>query len=569
MAEPPFPVPIGMEWDPKKKRFFKAAPKGGPSSQQKSQSRTKKRKARQKEESSSSKGGRATSTEQLSPELKTPTVVTHPRFSSFGHNHANAWQSLRSTAPRMVDVHATQQALVIQQLGQLRHLRTATADMPHGPSPFFNRRLVGIHDLNGNDRFGSILFFMSWNGFVYSIDTSQMHSTGTTEVALHLAELSWHAPQRPYQDRIPLSPTTLSFRATMADRLLVYAPSETPDCYGLDDDCFAFFASPLELKVYRLSTSASNEQSGRCINVMPDKYHVKILRNWPTGGYITLSMRRLRAQGCLIICVGVGNRICLYRLAVTEDQDGPFGMNYIPSQSKVFRRADSDVMSHDISADGSHVIVGCRNGRVARLPLLFEDGSNDLANKSSRIVESDYLPLRGVGAVTNVKHMSDDEVLLAYSSGNLVSCLLHKPNQAHMVFEGHINSWTLNPPMTIDLRYKVFALAGQDRRVRIWSFDHAQPLGYDSGSIQEEQNKMVIEDDDVDDEMNTFDPHRDSTSTQQKLSQVVFANQVTGLTFCQRFAVSNDEAMQNSTFLPRGVPALAISCGGSEITFFE
>ena len=80
---------------------------------------------------------------------------------------------------------------------------------------------------------------------------------------------------------------------------------------------------------------------------------------------------------------------------------------------------------------------------------------------------------------------------------------------------------------------------------------------------------MIIEDDDMEDEINTFDPHRDSTSTQQKLSQVIFANQITGLAFCQRFAVSNDEAMQNSKFLPRGVPALAISCGGSEITFFE
>ncbi|MCO5599863.1 hypothetical protein L7F22_053970 [Adiantum nelumboides] len=561
MAEPPFPVPIGMEWDPEKKKFFKAAPKGGPSSQRKSFSRKKKRKT----ELSIPHDGKATQTGKSSQQLEIPTL--HPRFSSFGQNHANVWLSLRSAAPRISDIHKTQQTLVIQQLSQLRHFRTATADMPHGPSPFFNRRLVGIHDLNGNDRFGSILFFMSWNGFVYSIDTSQMHPTGKTEVALHLAELSWHAPQRPYQDRIPLSPTTLSFRATMADRLLVYAPSETPDCYGLDDDCFAFFASPLELKVYRLSTSDSNEQSGRCINVMPDKYHLKIPRSWPTGGYITLSMRRFREKGCLIICVGVGNRICLYRIAITEDQVGPFGMNYIPSQSKIFRRVDSDIMSHDISPSGTNVIVGCRNGRVASLPLVFEDGNTDMAYKSGKIAESDYIPLRGVGAVTNVKHMSEEEILLAYSSGSLVSCLLHKPNQAHMVYEGHINSWTLNPPMTIDLRYKVFALAGQDRRVRIWSFDHARPLGYDSNSIQEQHQTM--EEDDIDDEMSSFDPHRDSTSTQQKLSQVTFANQITGLAFCQRFAVSNDEAMQNSTFLPRGVPALAISCGGSEVTFFE
>lgn len=576
MAEPPFPVPMGMEWDPDKKRFFKAAPKGGPSRQQQSQSRTKKGKSEKRTQSSHSQyeGNNSNLSEQDLHDVTTP-ICSH--FSPFKHHHASRWQSLRSTTPRMVDVHSTQHALVAQQLGQLRHCRTATADMPRGPSPLFNQRLVGIHNLIGNEQFGSLLYFMSWNGFVYLIDTSQMHPTGITEVPLHLAELSWHAPQRPYQDRIPLSPTTLSFRATMADRLLVYAPSETPDCYGLDDDCLAFFSSPLELNIYRLTTDASNEQSGRCINVMPDKYHIKIPRNWPTGGCITLSMRRLRDKGQLIVCVGVGNRICLYRLKISGERDSFVGrMDKSFSQSRIFRRAESDIMSHDIHKDGTQVVIGCRNGRVARLSLLFQEGSNenrlngtDFANKSSRLLDSDYIPLRGVGAVTNVKYMTEDEILLAYSSGKLISCLLHKPDKAHMVFHGHINSWTLHPPLTIDLQYKIFALAGQDRRVRIWSFDHSNPLGYDPRLIQD-QDQNYMEEDDVSEDLNSFDPFRDSSINQeQKLSQVIFSNQITGLAFCQRFSVSNDEAMQNSAFLSRGIPALAISCGGSEITFFE
>lgn len=556
MSDPPFAVPVGMEWDPHKRRFFKAVP-GKPAATARVEAEADKVKPGKRH------GGLRTAAVNRPvrpnvPDALSLRLINRPRAGG----HAQVLCGLRSDTPRLGAVQGSQRAVAAQQLSHARFTRTACAYRNDSLMASVNRRLVGIHGLCSSAVLGSLVHLMSWNGHVYLIDTSQMHPDTVTEVTLHLAELSWFAPRRPYQMQMPLSPNTLAFRASMADRLLLHTPVEIPDCYGLDEDCFVSFVSPLELEISRLSTHESSQQGGRSIIVQPEKVKVHIPRSWPRGGYVTLSLRRLVHENTATLCVGVGSNLFVFRVGMAQ-----FSATDQPDKSKLSMRVDSDVIAQDISPSGRHMVVGCRNGRVLRLAIeTAGDGAGASHKSPIKADEKDYLPVRGVGAVTNVKYFSEDEVVLAFSSGKLILLSLQQAITPLLEFEGHINSWTLNPAMAIDLPCRLFALAGQDRRVRIYTLDHAFPLSNSlaNRAASTSANKAATDQED----QKTIDLSCDRPNG-QRLNEVTFANEVTGLTFCQRCGVARDEGMQNATFLPRGVPALAVACGGSEIAFFE
>lgn len=109
--------------------------------------------------------------------------------------------------------------------------------------------------------------------------------------------------------------------------------------------------------------------------------------------------------------------------------------------------------------------------------------------------------------------------------------------------------------MTIDIPHRLLAVAGQDCRVRIWSLDHPLPLHYSKTLYQETFDDTVF----------SFGDAQLSIKT---IQQMTFSAPITALAFCQRRYMANMEAKANVSGLPRGLPALAVSCG-SEIGFFE
>lgn len=135
-----------------------------------------------------------------------------------------------------------------------------------------------------------------------------------------------------------------------------------------------------------------------------------------------------------------------------------------------------------------------------------------------------------------------------------------------MEFFGHVNSWTLHPCMTIDVRLRVIAFAGQDHRVRLWSLDNPYPLqnplshdtttdlSIDVCKLHCREHQWYL---------NTKPVHPPS------IHSIAFSEPVTGLAFCQRRSVSMMEGSQNNRFLPYDTPALAITCGTNDIVFFE
>lgn len=110
--------------------------------------------------------------------------------------------------------------------------------------------------------------------------------------------------------------------------------------------------------------------------------------------------------------------------------------------------------------------------------------------------------------------------------------------------------------MTVEIPHRLLAVAGQDRRVRIWSLDHPLPLHYTTNTLHQERVDQPV-----------FDLFHDELCT-KTLQETTFSAPVTALAFCQRRYMANMETKAFMSPLPRGLPALAVSCG-NEIGFFE
>lgn len=109
--------------------------------------------------------------------------------------------------------------------------------------------------------------------------------------------------------------------------------------------------------------------------------------------------------------------------------------------------------------------------------------------------------------------------------------------------------------MAIDLQYRLLAMTGQDRKVRLWHLDSPFPLE-DRGSFT---NDNVTR---------PFDIANEHLST-CSLQQMTFSNAVTGLTFCARRDILKEAAQSDDFNAESNLPGLAIATSGAEIAFFE
>lgn len=547
--QPPFPAPLGMTWDADKKRFFKAVPGTAVAAVANAATPAKQQRLRQRQARDRQLlHGRNVSDDEaaavaglcLNSNPPSPLPASR-RMLRTGFRHA-----LQSSIPRLSTANSSQHSLAQRHLADLRHVRTAYVGCDPDGFQFCNHQ-VGVRSLQSNDQLGALIFFMTWNKQVTMIDTSSLWPNGNSSVQLHSALTPWTASRRSFQTSpSPSSDQEMRFACSIYE-----ANPDTPDCFAMDKTCFAYFSMRKRLHVQHLDITATGEKLGRTISHVPQRnFTFTIDDKWLEDGIITVSIRALATSGHAITCIGHGREVCIVHSWPTpSSSDGRKAHGLAQYKLK------SDVLSHDFSPDGRRLLVGCRNGRIMCLdttnlhvaevfPFAFDRGMKKLD-------KSDTLPYKLDGAVTNLRFTSASTLLAVSSHGEVVLLSLSQPDKPLINFLGHVNAWTLNTPLAVDFGCRVFALAGQDRKVRIWSMDDPLPLRTSPHSSSIPLNVQ------------------EHSAHGLRLSDASFVGDLTGLTFCSRHDLARLEANQNVAFLAHGLPALAVSCGRKSIAFFE
>ncbi|CDW97981.1 hypothetical protein [Sporisorium scitamineum] len=131
----------------------------------------------------------------------------------------------------------------------------------------------------------------------------------------------------------------------------------------------------------------------------------------------------------------------------------------------------SHVMAITFDAAGEALYFGTRSGQV----LVCQD----VAAPLSAPVE---MPIEADGSVTNLAFVSSSEMLIVRINGQ-VELVDVATSQVKCRYQGHVNSYSFTLGMAVDKELRLFALAGLDRRVRIWSLDSPLPLGTSATSL--------------------------------------------------------------------------------------
>ncbi|KAL9940969.1 hypothetical protein V8E36_000457 [Tilletia maclaganii] len=164
----------------------------------------------------------------------------------------------------------------------------------------------------------------------------------------------------------------------------------------------------------------------------------------------------------------------------------------------------SDPMAIEISADCNWLIVGLRNGSVllwdlkafilefqgkqcgnnAHLPALNAERPGSLTTimmegravpRPPKLHPTEIVP-KGRGRVHHIAMASETEFLVVFSSGDILLLRFGSLN------EGPIRSFSSHPAsleplgFTVHSKLRLFAAAGADGRVRIWSLDDPRPI---------------------------------------------------------------------------------------------
>lgn len=132
--------------------------------------------------------------------------------------------------------------------------------------------------------------------------------------------------------------------------------------------------------------------------------------------------------------------------------------------------SESDIMAMAFDLSGGVLYCGTRSGlvlawrwrRSAVVILPFQDQPSTL--------------LEGTSSVTNLQAVSSDELLVVRINGE-VQLFDTTIGQVKRQYQGHVNSYDFKLAFAVDTELRLLALAGLDRRVRVWSLDSPLPLG--------------------------------------------------------------------------------------------
>ncbi|UZJ55041.1 hypothetical protein CBS101457_004361 [Exobasidium rhododendri] len=541
-----------MDWDPVKKRFFKILPEKAKIDPTKSTLS-----AAEKQEE----------TTFLFSEVVQPSPFAYTQTPFSRHGGQLDSLHLQSTFPFASTSSRYKRAKINCSLAHAKNISTTTivpwsrqGSLQSNGGEQDPNWDIKIGSLCSTSQAGSLLYFTNGSGDVFMTDTS--HVTTNSESSCAISHIFDYIP-RPRRHQTDIDPATdLDNVQHISDLRLPFQPDHIR-CVSFDETRLAMITAN-RLLIYRIradSLPRRNHTSRLLTQMKVDSDQIRLLVVRGLGDCTVLAFASQRQVG---FCHGI---------QATGKCKGI-----------AYRSVDSDIIALDITPNASHLLVGLRNGRVKQYDSrdLLTSGKRASKKREKRSQEcvilllghdqiandvhsrGSTLKVPGKGAVTDVRAASDHEVVVAFSSGQMFLISVEPERKRSTIlceFVGHVNSWSLDLPMCIDQQHRLLAVAGQDRKVRIWSLDHPTPL-------QERQVDLLQSSYSNVSDSSIFDLAQRS-SRARPLHGTTFAKTISGLTFCQRRSIANMEGYYNETFLERDLPGLAVACHGNQIAFFE
>ncbi|CAO3675761.1 unnamed protein product [Rhizopus stolonifer] len=128
-----------------------------------------------------------------------------------------------------------------------------------------------------------------------------------------------------------------------------------------------------------------------------------------------------------------------------------------------YKKTRSAVFVIQLSRYHSSALVGLRNGRILSCDL-----------RDTKL--NDRLLLTASSSVTRLIELDKNVLLSICLNGSIDIWDLKAPKKPIHSFKGHVNEASHGLAFDIDLKNKLLLVAGNDRRVRIWSFSESMPI---------------------------------------------------------------------------------------------
>lgn len=137
---------------------------------------------------------------------------------------------------------------------------------------------------------------------------------------------------------------------------------------------------------------------------------------------------------------------------------------------RVYEPAGSDITATAFDLSGHVLYCGTRSGLVLAWEWRNEPAFRSRGQRHVSTV------LKGEGSVTNLQAVSSDEIVVVRINGH-VELVDVTDRHVKRRFEGHVNAYNFNLGFALDAELRLLALAGLDRKVRVWSLSSPFPLG--------------------------------------------------------------------------------------------
>ena len=457
MADPPFQMP-GHRWDPEKKRFFKILP-GQPAPSATGSSRAGK--------SAASRSKDQKKGEETPAQAHLTTIPRLPAFNLPDPSPRKASSKPSSSfAQTIVDpVTLRQQGRTPLSAPQNRerarieatyaHLALFRAQMPFVFPPSTIRSIATHAD-------GQSLLLMSEMGQIWRCsplrDLKQFLMRGDTGFPPEFAFM-WKSSAALLQTLVRSARDrgeTLIFALQRDGRNLTSDPAQDP-------------LLPMPSTSTRFPATTYRDPDFRTVGILKQTVtsFAACEASLPCSG--TRDQHEdIRDVAVLAVASGKAVQIFLIDQPPLAPSFKPHTLRCMPSES--------DVMATAFDLSGKILFCGTRSGLI--LAWHWHKSASGLLAPRHQV----HVLLKGEGSVTNLQAVSYDELLIVRIDGQ-VQLVSSATGQVQRTYQGHVNAYDFQLGFALDAGLRLFALAGLDYRVRVWSLDSPHPLGTSAATL--------------------------------------------------------------------------------------